>query len=471
MEPQPLKRIADWCGGRLVDAPRDAIARGVSTDSRSVKPGDLFFAIRGDKFDAHDFLGDVCAKGAVAAIVEERRLAALPPGKPYIAVGDTRHALGLIGAAYRRLFKIHSIAIAGSNGKTSTKEFVAATLAQRLATVWSAASFNNDIGVPLTLLSLERKHEAGVFEVGTNHPGELRPLLGMVQPEIGVITSIGREHLEFFGDLEGVLAEEGTLAEVLPKGALLVLNGDGFGADALVQRTSARVIRVGLEAGNDLKLRLLEMGAEGTRFAVEGLGADFDGEYTIQLLGAHQVVNAAYAIVVGRELRLGRADIQRGLASCTGAKMRLQLKSIDDFLLLDDAYNANADSMQAALETLQQFPCKGRRIAVLGDMAELGEASAPAHEEVGRRVAENKIDFLVTVGQRSGIIAEAARNAGMREVLNVSEVEKVGPAVTEIVRPGDVILVKASRSARLERVVDFLAAHFGAGVERSPSVK
>jgi UDP-N-acetylmuramoyl-tripeptide--D-alanyl-D-alanine ligase len=471
MENQPLSRIVEWCGGRAANVSSEIVIQGISIDSRAVKPGDLFVAIKGDKFDGHDFLGDVCAKGAVAAIVEERRVAVLPPGGPVIAVSDTRKALGAIGAAYRRHFNTRAVAIAGSNGKTSTKEFVAAVLRQKLEVVWSAASFNNDIGVPLTLLNLERKHQAGVFEVGTNHPGELRPLLEMVQPEIGVITSVGREHLEFFGDLDGVLAEEGMLAEVLPTGGLLVLDGNGFGANPLTQRTAARVIRVGFTRNNDWRLRVLDMGRNGSRFVVEGTASEIDGEYSIQLLGAHQVVNAAYAIVVGKELGLGRAEIQRGLASCTGAKMRLQLKSIDDFLLLDDAYNANADSMHAALDTLQQFPCKGRRIAVLGEMAELGDASVPAHEEVGRRVAENKIDFLVTVGPSSGIMASAARSAGMRKVINVSEVEKVGPAVSEIVRPGDVVLVKASRSARLERVVDFLSAHFDSGVGTPASVK
>jgi UDP-N-acetylmuramoyl-tripeptide--D-alanyl-D-alanine ligase len=178
-------------------------------------------------------------------------------------------------------------------------------------------------------------------------------------------------------------------------------------------------------------------------------------------LGTHLVVNATYAVVVGKELGLGRAEIQRGLASCPGAKMRLQLKKIDDFVVLNDAYNANADSMNAALDTLRTFPCAGRRIAVLGDMGELGESSAQAHEEVGRRAAEERVDYLVAVGQSSGIMAAAARRAGLRDVVDLTEIEKAGPTVTSIVRPGDVILVKASRSARLERVVEFLAEQFG----------
>jgi UDP-N-acetylmuramyl pentapeptide synthase len=173
------------------------------------------------------------------------------------------------------------------------------------------------------------------------------------------------------------------------------------------------------------------------------------------------VVNATFAIVVGKELGLGRAEIQRGLASCRGAKMRLQLKRIDDFLLLDDAYNANADSMDAALDTLRSFPCQGRRIAVLGDMAELGQASATAHQEVGRRAAQDRVDCLIAIGPNSRLMADAARDAGLRDVLHLPEIEAARKTVSELVRPGDVVLVKASRSARLERVIEFLEAKFG----------
>ncbi|MGZ8919398.1 MAG: UDP-N-acetylmuramoyl-tripeptide--D-alanyl-D-alanine ligase [Limisphaerales bacterium] len=461
MQAQSLNTIAEWSHGRLHNASPVLKVRGVSIDSRAIKTGELFVALAGDNFDGHDFLLDVCVKGAAAAVVEEKRVAALPPNLPYILVRDTREALGQIARAYRTLFDVPAIAIAGSNGKTSTKELVAAVLAQRLKTVWSPASFNNNVGVPLTLLQLASDHQAGVYEVGTNHPGELRPLLEMIRPNIGIITSIGREHLEHFGTLDGVLEEEGTLADILPPGGLLIINGEGFGAASLIRRSVSRVIRLGVEAGNDWRVRILEMGANGSRFSVETDSVEYSGEYTVKLLGSHQVINAAYAIVVGKELGLGRAEIQRGLASCNGAKMRLQPKRIDDFLVLDDAYNANADSMQAALETLKRFPCQGRRIAVLGDMGELGDTSVAAHEEVGRRAAANGVDFLVAVGNSSGIMASAARTAGLRDVLNLAEVEKVGPAVTEIVRPGDVVLVKASRSARLERVIDYLSERFG----------
>ena len=462
MESQALSTIAKWSHGRLLNASPSAIVHGLTTDSRAVRKGDLFVALAGEKFDGHDFLLDVCAMSAAAAVVEEKRSAALPAHLPCVVVPDTRKALGAIAKSYCQLYSAAAIAVAGSNGKTSTKELVAAVLSQRLRTLWSPASFNNDIGVPLTLLQLTAAHQAGVFEIGTNHPGELRPLIEMIRPTIGVITSIGREHLEHFGTIDGVLEEEGTLAQLLPAGGLLVINGDGYGAAQLTRRSVARVLRVGHGEGNDWKIRVLEMGVNGSRFEIETSAEDYAGEYSIKLLGTHQVVNAAYAVVVGKELGLGRAEIQRGLASCLGAKMRLQPKKIDDFIVLDDAYNANADSMQAALDTLLVFPCRGRRIAILGDMGELGETSVAAHEEVGRRAAEKGVDYLVAVGEKSRVMASAARTAGLRNVLDVAEVEKVGPAVTEIVGSGDVVLVKASRSTRLERVIEYLSDRYSA---------
>jgi UDP-N-acetylmuramoyl-tripeptide--D-alanyl-D-alanine ligase len=310
MEAQTLNTIAKWCNGRLLNASPGMVAENLSTDSRAIERGDIFVAISGEKYDAHDFLADVCAKGAVAAVIEENRVAALPPNFPAILVRNTKQALGQIGSAYRNLFELAAVAIAGSNGKTSTKELVAAVLGQKLKTVWSPASFNNDIGVPLTLLKMAGEHEAGVLEIGTNHPGELQPLIEMIRPSVGVITSIGREHLEYFGSIEGVLAEEGMLAEMLPAGGLLVINGDGYGADELLRRSKARVVRVGIGSRNDWRIGKIEFGASGSRFEVEtdgSEGSEYCGLYETKLLGSHQVVNATYAIVVGKELGLGRA--------------------------------------------------------------------------------------------------------------------------------------------------------------------
>src|SRR5579872_4031833 len=227
MDFRSLKFVATACAGEQLDGSPDLRISRVCSDSRQAQAGDLFFALPGDRFDGHDFLSEVTNKGAAAVVVERTKAPAGLGGCAVIAVDDTRQALGRLAARYRMDFALPVIAVGGSNGKTTTKELLAAVLRQKFRTLWSEASFNNDIGVPLTLLKLEESHQVAVLEAGTNHPGELAPLVRMIQPRLGVITSIGREHLEFFGDLAGVAGEEGWLAELLPAGGKLFVEGDG----------------------------------------------------------------------------------------------------------------------------------------------------------------------------------------------------------------------------------------------------
>jgi UDP-N-acetylmuramoyl-tripeptide--D-alanyl-D-alanine ligase len=456
VETRNVEFILGACAGKLVAGMPDTLVKRVNTDSRAAQPGDLFVALAGERHDGHDFLRDVIQKGVAAVMVETNKVPASLPKCAVIAVENTRKALGQVAARYRTDFSLPVVAVGGSNGKTTTKELLASILRQKLATVWSEASFNNDIGVPLTLLRLEKKHEAGVMEVGTNHPGELAPLLGMVQPKLGVITNIGREHLEFFNDLAGVAKEEGTLAEQLPAGGVLFMNGDNEWTPQIVHRTQARAVRVGIGDNNDWRASNIRPANQGVAFRVETRGADFSGEYRINLLGRHQVVNALLAMAVGAELGLSRAEIERGLAECQPAKMRMQLWEANGVRVLDDAYNANADSMLAALQTLQDMPCKGRRVAVLGDMAELGSHSEEAHLEVGRRVAESGVGQLFAIGKMAAVIAKAAREAGLNRVFEFLDAESAGLAVKSFVKAGDVVLVKASRAARLERISEAL---------------
>lgn len=444
----------------LQNARPEAVASRICTDSRQLREGDFFIALSGENFDGHDFLGEVFSKGACAALIESDKAAKAPANSPVVIARRVRTALGQIAAAYRKDFPLNAIAVCGSNGKTSTKELLAAVLAEKLPTVKSEASFNNDIGVPLTLLSIESSHAVAVLEAGTNHPGELRPLLDMIRPRFGVITSIGREHLEHFGDLDGVLKEEGSLARVLPEDGKLFLSGDAQESARLKEWTLAAVTEVGRGRGNHWRITNSRIDGSGTTFAVEAPVREFSGEYRTNLFGEHQALNATYAIAVGAELGLSKEQIAAGLGKCRAAKMRLEAKRIDDFTVLDDAYNANADSMAAALRTLQEFPCLGRRIAVLGDMAELGQAAASAHAEVGRRVAEAGINYLIAVGNLSNTVAEAAQRAGLRQAFPMREVRDASARLGEIVRSGDVVLVKASRSSRLERVVKSLEEKF-----------
>ena len=467
-----MKFVAAACAGEILRGSADADVARVCIDSRHVQAGDLFFAVKGDRFDGHDFLEEVAAQGAAAAVVAKARSSAFrrltePPegGTPnecaVIAVDDVRVALGKLAAAHRAELELPVIAVCGSNGKTTTKELLAAVLRQKFATLASEASFNNDIGVPLTLLQLTREHRAAVVEVGTNHPGELAPLVKMAAPQFGVITNIGREHLEFFGDVAGVAEEEGVLAELLPSSGKLFLNGDDAWTEKISRRTKAQVVRVGLGRGSHWNAGAVKFDNRGTTFNVLAPTLAFVGQYQIHLLGRHQVVNALFAIAVGAELGLSREEIQRGLSACPPAKMRLQLSEANGVTVLDDSYNANADSMAAALEVLKELPCAGRRLAVLGDMAELGAHAEAAHAETGRLAAELGVEQLFAVGKMSGVMAAAARAAGLNRVLEFADVDAAARAVKSFVKAGDVVLLKASRAMRLERVAEVLRAETG----------
>jgi UDP-N-acetylmuramoyl-tripeptide--D-alanyl-D-alanine ligase len=416
----------------------------------------LFIGLPGDRFDGHDFVLEVIKKQVGAVMIEENK-SNLPTGNcPTIIVDSTRKALGRLAAVYRQDFRLPIVAIAGSNGKTTTKELVASVLKEKFPTLSSEASFNNDIGVPLTLLNLEQRHQAAVLEAGTNHPGELAPLVQMIAPRYGVITSIGREHLEFFGDVAGVAQEEGWLAELLPSDGKLFVNGDNEWTTQIAGRCKAAVVRVGFSETNDWIVRNVRVDKQGLAFGIRSPKQQLDGDYRIGLLGRHQVINALFAIAIAAELGLSRAEVQRGLAQCKPARMRLQLWELNGVRVLDDAYNANADSMVAALQTLQELPCKGRRVAVLGDMAELGVHSQAAHEEVGRRAAELGVGQLFAVGKMAPVIARGARDAGLTRVLEFADVETAAAAIKRFVKQGDLLLLKASRATRIERIGESL---------------
>lgn len=457
MEPRSLHFIASACDAQLRNGLPETRITGLSTDSRQVQPGDVFLALKGERFDGHDFL-EQAATTAAAVVVERRRAPETLGSCAVLLVDDTRKALGRLAGEYRKDFGPRMVAVCGSNGKTTTKELVAAVLRQQFPTLASEASFNNDIGVPLTLLKLQRSHVAAVLEAGTNHPGELEPLLKMIQPEYGIITSIGREHLEFFGSLEGVVQEEGSLAELLPQTGKLLLDGDSPWSAQLAERTRASVKLVGWGEQNSWRLYGFRQDRRGVSFRVAAPAADLSGEYRLGLLGRHQALNALYAIAVAADLGLKRAEIERGLAECKPSKMRLQLWEAHGVRVLDDAYNANADSMAAALRTLQELPCKGRRVAVLGDMAELGAESERAHEEIGRRAAESGVGQLFAIGKMAPVTARGARQAGLNRVMEFNEVAAAAAAVKSFVKEGDLVLLKASRAARLERVAEFLRA-------------
>lgn len=445
----PLADLAAPLAAELRGAPARAAAAGVSTDSRHCPPGALFFALRGERFDGHDFVPAVQAAGAAAVVVA--RAQAERFAGPRLVVDDPRAALGRLAAWWRARFDLPVIGVAGSNGKTTTKELLAAVLGTRFAVLASEASFNNDIGVPLTLLRLGPEHRAAVLELGTNRPGELAPLVSLARPSHGVLTHIGQEHLEFFGSVAGVAEEEGWLAEMLPATGMLYLPDHGAWWPGVIARTAARVVRVGHGPAAAWRVLRSEADARGTTFEVAAPAAALAGTYRVNLLGAHQVGNALLALAVGGDLGLGREELQRGLAACPPPRLRLQVWEHAGVRVLDDCYNANPDSMLAALATLAAQPAAGRRVAVLGPMAELGAAAAGAHAAVGRAAGEAGVDLLLAAGAHAETTVAAARAAGTAAAASAS-VEALGAALREAVRPGDVVLIKASRGARYERV-------------------
>ena len=454
MEPRTLGFVEESCNGQLVAGQRSSSIRRGCTDSRLARKGDLFIAICGDRFDGHDYLKDALGQGAEAAVVSCSRLGQEKVHGPMIEVEETRHALGRLSANYRQDFELPIIAVGGSNGKTSTKEILATVLGQRLETLSSEASFNNDIGVPLTLLRLREAHEAAVLEVGSNHPGELQPLLQLIRPRYGVLTSIGREHLEFFGDLAGVIEEEGALAEALPPEGCLFVNGDIEGLEAIRARWRATVVTVGEGEDCDWQLTGTVLNNDGTTFELLSPKGDWSGAYRVNLLGHQNARNAALAIALAAELGLSREELDQGLQCCRPASMRMEMQTLGGVRIINDAYNSNPDSLLAALETMRLFPTKGKRIAILGDMAELGQASEFAHVEVGRLAARLGMDGLVAVGQWANKMVRAAQEEGLANVAAFDDINVAGQALAVKLSSGDLVLIKGSRAARMERIIE-----------------
>lgn len=451
MTPLLLGEIARATAGEVVNGNPLKAMHVVTTDSRAVTPGCLFIALKGERFDAHDFLKDVVAAKAGAVMVSRREsLAGL--GIPAVVVSDTRKGLGDLAREARGRQRARVIAIGGSNGKTTTKHLVGSVLASRLVGTQSPKSFNNDIGVPLTILGVSPQDDYVVLELGTNHPGELEPLSRMSRPEIAAITSIGAEHLEGFGDLAGVRAEELKLLEGLVPGGLCIVNGDDEELLAAAKQKTRRVISFGFAGSNDLRIEHVSCSLEGIRFRVSG----FNDEFALPMPGRHNASNALVAIAIGREFGIEEAEIREALANCSRPEMRMQVARVGSYTVLNDAYNANPASMRAALETLGDAEVAGRRVAVLGEMRELGTVSAAMHREVGTLAAGAKLDALVAVGGDSVHLADAAVAAGIpaASVHRLGTAAEAAELLPSILQDGDTILLKGSRGVRLEKVAE-----------------
>ena len=452
MDPTALDAIIRWTGGHLHGGDPALSIDTICTDSRALKAADLFLALRGDHFDGHTFVAEAARRGAIGAVVEES-LEGLPPGFAQVQVGNTLDALQKISARYRRRLSLQVVAITGSNGKTSTKDFTAAVLGQNFRVTKTEGNFNNHIGLPLTMLQARSSDQIGVFEIGMNHPGEIAPLAALAAPDVAIITNIGMAHIEYMGSREAIAREKGALVEALQPSGLVILNADDEFSKSIVSRTKADAIFCGLDQG-DVRATDLRQDFSGMKFR---LGADdhwVDAELPVP--GVHMVRNALLAVAAGRFFGLSLEECAEGLRSLRLARGRLEQKIIGGIHVLDDTYNANPDSVAAALRTLAAMPSAGRRIAVLGRMGELGAESEPGHRRVGRVAAELGIDCVIDVGAAPSFIAEEAAHGGVAQVLRPANAQDAVQALREVAKPGDVVLVKGSRSAKMERIVEGL---------------
>jgi UDP-N-acetylmuramoyl-tripeptide--D-alanyl-D-alanine ligase len=435
---------------------------GVSTDTRTVSAGSCFVALKGERFDGHDFLAEAARAGAACAVVAESRAASGPAALPLLAVPDTLAALGALARWHRRRFRIPLVAVTGSTGKTTTREMIAAILATRGPVHRSQGNLNNEVGVPLTLLGLAEEHQAAVVEMGMSHPGEIARLAAVAEPQVGLVTNAAPVHLEGLGSVDAVADAKAELYRGLSPGGTAVANAD-----------DARMLRRAQESGRRLITFARGRGRRGDVVAMEVLSHDESGlafllgignrelEVRLSLVGEHNAVNAAAAAATAVALGCTDREIVRGLAEVRPVGRRLRLERLPSgVFLVDDCYNANPVSMRAALETLAALAASrgGRPVAALGDMLELGPAEAEAHRELGAAAARAGLGWLAAFGPRSRAAAEAARGAGLAggAAFHTEDVAALTAFVKERLRPGDVLLVKASRGMKLERLVEAL---------------
>jgi UDP-N-acetylmuramoyl-tripeptide--D-alanyl-D-alanine ligase len=451
MNPLTLSQIAQFAEASLSSGDGTVVINKVSTDSRTIKPGELFVALRGENFEGHDFIEAGAKAGATCALVDLNWAGNVPNNFALLRATDTLQAYQTLAANYRRSLALKVLAITGSNGKTSTKDFAASVLARRFRVTKTEGNFNNHVGLPRTILEATSEDEVAVWEIGMNHPGEIAALSKIAAPDAAIITNIGVAHIEFMGSREAIAAEKGALAEAIETQGTVILNADDPFSEGIAARTRAKVVSAGTTGG---AVRAIEIrqSADGSEFTiVEGAHRC---RAQLPVAGTHMVQNALLAVAAGRAFGLSIEECAAGLAAAPLTKARLQIKEIGGVQFLDDSYNANPDSMKAALRTLVELDAEGKRIAVLGEMRELGAESERGHREIGEAAATLGVDQLITIGDAAELIAEGARTAGLDKVSSARSTSEAAKLLNEMAEPGDLVLIKGSRAARTEEVIE-----------------
>ncbi|SDF07255.1 UDP-N-acetylmuramoyl-tripeptide--D-alanyl-D-alanine ligase [Sporolituus thermophilus] len=439
--------------GSLIGGFADITFAGVSTDTRTLKAGDLFIALSGERFDGHEFLHQAAAKGAAGVLISRRDIA-IPLGLTVILTDDTRKALRDLARFHRLRFDIPVIAITGSNGKTTTKDMTAAVLSSRFKVLKTEANFNNEIGLPLTLLNLMADHQVAVVEMGMRGKGEIRELAEIALPNVGVVTNVGETHIELLGSLENIASAKAELVEAVKDG-LVVLNADNPYVYAMQSKSKAAVTLYGLTHQADVRAEDIRSDGEQTFFDCHYRGQAF--AVVLPAIGRHNVYNALAAIAIGLALGLTPEEIAAGLKKFVPSGMRQHIEKKAGYTIINDAYNASPLSMQSAIETLAEI-AGGRKIAVLGDMLELGQVAKEAHRRVGKQLAEIGVDTVITVGTLARDIAVTAKACGVACAIACDTHEEAKDALRQVMQVGDTILVKGSRGMKMEKVLDVFDA-------------
>jgi UDP-N-acetylmuramoyl-tripeptide--D-alanyl-D-alanine ligase len=457
LERLPVQNVIEAVNGRLIHGTADGIVSGVSTDTRSLQPGDCFFALAGEH-DGHEYVSQALALGATALVISKPESVPTDCTTAVIEVADPLWALGDLAAYYRRKFDARVIAITGSVGKTTTKEMLAAILERKWRVLKSESNYNNEIGLPLTLFRMDSTHEVAILELAMRGLGEIRRLAEISKPSVGVITNVGLSHIERLGS-QGVIAEaKAELLHELPEDGLAVLNYEDGYFTVMRERHPGRIISFASCHGADVTAAKIEALSDGCyRFVLVANGDSVPVD--LPVLGHHNVFNALAAAAVAVGLGVDLPTIRDGLESVQLPGMRMQVVEVwSGCMVVNDAYNANPASMSASIRTLRSMTGYSRKIAVLGDMLELGSYAEKAHREIGHLVAEGGVDVLVTVGSLAEAIADGARSGGLDDecVLSYSDSVKAGAELRERVGAGDIILIKGSRGMKMERIVDAL---------------
>lgn len=445
--------LAAIVNGRVIGAEGVEVT-GFSVDSRTIKEGEAFFALKGENFDGHDFVGQAAGRGARAAVVS--RILEPAPAISLICVQDVLEAFQRLAGWWRSQFPVTVVSVTGSSGKTTTKDMIGEALSSQVQVIKSEANFNNEVGVPMTLLGIRPGDQVAVLEVAMRGKGQIASLCQFIRPTIGVVTNIGPAHYELLGSLEAIESAKAELVEALPENGCAVLNADDERCRRIASRTRARVAFYGMSPEAEYRAQDVVVESSGRTY-FRCLAGDLELDVSIPLPGYHNVRNALAALAVAGFLGLDLESAARSLSRAKITGMRLEFMDVRGMKVINDAYNANPDSMAASLSILGAVG-SGRRVAILGDMLELGDYSREGHLSVGRKAAESGTDLLIALGPQAKDIAEGALEGGMnrKSVVWFASKEEARTELVSLLKPGDTVLVKASRGMRLEEVIDWL---------------